>query len=106
MLQLQGLTELGGNNTTGQAKNHEWEQMEFLTDNEDTVTIGQQSQEIPTPATFQTDDLDAFDSDYDEAPSMTNQVDKCNEVDKENKIDGQLRKVIINKNAKVADFEN
>ncbi|GKF68523.1 hypothetical protein Tco_0198202, partial [Tanacetum coccineum] len=27
--------------------------------------------EIPTPAAFQTDDLDAFDSDYDEAPSLS-----------------------------------
>ncbi|GKB99842.1 hypothetical protein Tco_0985979 [Tanacetum coccineum] len=29
------------------------------------------SQEIPTPTTFQTDDLDAFDSDCDEAPSTS-----------------------------------
>ncbi|GJR06996.1 retrovirus-related pol polyprotein from transposon TNT 1-94 [Tanacetum coccineum] len=64
----------------------------------------QDGKEIPTLAAFQTDDLDAFDSDCDEAPSantssaqhdamimivieeMTNQVAKCNEVDKENKI--------------------
>ncbi|GKB96391.1 reverse transcriptase zinc-binding domain-containing protein [Tanacetum coccineum] len=36
-----------------------------------TVTTGQESQEIPTPAIFQTDDLDAFDSDCDEAPSTS-----------------------------------
>ncbi|GJS44097.1 hypothetical protein Tco_0569140, partial [Tanacetum coccineum] len=43
-------------------------------------------------AAFQTDDLDAFDSDFDEAPSanavlidMSNQVAKCNEVDIGNK---------------------
>ncbi|GJZ13288.1 hypothetical protein Tco_0548518 [Tanacetum coccineum] len=163
------------------------EQIAFLADNGDIVTISQQSQEIPTPAAFQTDDLDAFDSDCDEAPSassilmaklcsydlaalsktcktenavvqdtssstqndamimfvieeMSNQVAKCNEVDKEKiiinesitaelerykeqiklfeerkhfdlngrekYIDGQLRKVIVEKNAKVADFEN
>ncbi|GKA64405.1 hypothetical protein Tco_0764011 [Tanacetum coccineum] len=45
--------------------------MAFLADNRDTVTTVQQSQEIPTPATFQTDDLDAFDSDCDEAPSTS-----------------------------------
>ncbi|GKD37949.1 retrovirus-related pol polyprotein from transposon TNT 1-94 [Tanacetum coccineum] len=146
------------------------EHMAFLEDNEDTVTTIQQSQEIPTPAAFQTNDLDAFDFDCDETPSarvvlmvkfslydtsfstqqdamimsmikeMSNQVAKCNEVDKANKavneslttelerykeqiklfeerlkfdlndrekyIDGQLRKVIVDKNAKVADFEN
>ncbi|GJR61431.1 retrovirus-related pol polyprotein from transposon TNT 1-94 [Tanacetum coccineum] len=187
------------------------EQMEFLADNGDTVTISQASQEIPTPVAFQTDDLDAFDSDCDEAPyvsvvlmaklssydlevlsevpthdnyldnheidqnvqdtqyfeqpetenvvvqdtsssaqqeamimcvieEINNQVAKCNEVDKENKIinesltaelerykeqikifkerqkfdlndrekyiNSQLRKVIIDKNAKVTEFEN
>ncbi|GKD43333.1 hypothetical protein Tco_1267978 [Tanacetum coccineum] len=40
-------------------------------DNEDTVTTGQQSQEIPTLAAFQTDDLDAFDFDCDEAPTAS-----------------------------------
>nr|GEV37800.1 hypothetical protein [Tanacetum cinerariifolium] len=39
--------------------------------NEDTVTIGQASQDLVTTATFQTDDLDAFDSDCDEAPSTS-----------------------------------
>ncbi|GKE05051.1 retrovirus-related pol polyprotein from transposon TNT 1-94 [Tanacetum coccineum] len=47
------------------------EQMTFLADNKDTVTTGQQSQEIPTLTTFQTDDLDAFDFDCDEAPSAS-----------------------------------
>nr|GEZ19267.1 hypothetical protein [Tanacetum cinerariifolium]GFA81105.1 hypothetical protein [Tanacetum cinerariifolium] len=47
------------------------EQMVFLAYNGDTVTIGQESQEIPTPAIFQTDDLDAFHSDCDEAPSAS-----------------------------------
>ncbi|GJT73012.1 hypothetical protein Tco_1032298 [Tanacetum coccineum] len=63
-----------------------------------------ESREIPTLAIFQTDDLDAFNSYCDEAPSasaflmaklfaydsdvfseMSNQVVKCNEVDKGNK---------------------
>nr|GEX09393.1 hypothetical protein [Tanacetum cinerariifolium]GEX94386.1 hypothetical protein [Tanacetum cinerariifolium] len=47
------------------------EHMAFLVDNGDTITIGQASQEIPTPAAFQIDDLDAFDFDCDEAPSAS-----------------------------------
>nr|GEW23931.1 hypothetical protein [Tanacetum cinerariifolium]GEW91424.1 hypothetical protein [Tanacetum cinerariifolium] len=47
------------------------EQMAFLADNGDTITTCQQSQEIPTPATFQTDDLDAFNFDCDKAPSAS-----------------------------------
>ncbi|GJV95299.1 retrovirus-related pol polyprotein from transposon TNT 1-94 [Tanacetum coccineum] len=190
------------------------EQMAFLANNRDTVTSSQWSLEISTLAAFQTDDLDAFDFDCDEAPfesavlmaklssydldilseyseqpvfnndtdiditsnsnmisyeqylnetkntvvqdtsssaqqeamvmsvieKMNNQVAECNEVDKENKIIneslaaelerykeqiklfkerkqfdlndrekyiyGQLRKVIVEKNAKGADFEN
>ncbi|GKA78047.1 putative reverse transcriptase domain-containing protein, partial [Tanacetum coccineum] len=46
-------------------------QMAFLADNEDIVTTGQQYREIPTPEAFQTYDLDAFDSDCDEAPSAS-----------------------------------
>ncbi|GKB84610.1 hypothetical protein Tco_0956882 [Tanacetum coccineum] len=38
-------------------------------DNEDIFTPAQASQEILSPAAFQIDDLDAFDSDCDEAPS-------------------------------------
>ncbi|GJT15810.1 hypothetical protein Tco_0874516 [Tanacetum coccineum] len=47
------------------------EQMAFLEDNEDTITTSQESQEIPTPSIFQTDDLDAFDTDCDEALSAS-----------------------------------
>ncbi|GKC51298.1 hypothetical protein Tco_1074043 [Tanacetum coccineum] len=45
------------------------EQLAFLADNGDTITPAQASQKILTPAAFQTDDLDAFDSDCDDAPS-------------------------------------
>ncbi|GJY89200.1 hypothetical protein Tco_0503828 [Tanacetum coccineum] len=45
------------------------EQLAFLEDNVDTVIPAQASQEIPSPAIFQTDDLDAFDSDCDDVPS-------------------------------------
>ncbi|GKA86756.1 hypothetical protein Tco_0808467 [Tanacetum coccineum] len=45
------------------------EQLAFLAENGDTFVPAQASQEIPTPAAFQTDDLDAFDSDCDDAPS-------------------------------------
>ncbi|GKC84919.1 hypothetical protein Tco_1140636, partial [Tanacetum coccineum] len=73
----------GGTNTAGQTKKMllvealelgvalDEEQMAFLADNGDTVTTGQESQEIPTPAIFQTDDLDSFDSNCDEAPSAS-----------------------------------
>nr|GEU99908.1 retrovirus-related Pol polyprotein from transposon TNT 1-94 [Tanacetum cinerariifolium] len=44
-------------------------QLAFLADNGDTITPAQASQEILTPSAFQTDDLDAFNSDYDKAPS-------------------------------------
>ncbi|GJY80845.1 hypothetical protein Tco_0493596 [Tanacetum coccineum] len=47
------------------------EQMEFLADNEDTVTTCQESQELTTIAIFQTDDLDSVNSDCDEAPSAS-----------------------------------
>ncbi|GKC40697.1 retrovirus-related pol polyprotein from transposon TNT 1-94 [Tanacetum coccineum] len=45
------------------------EPLAFLADNGDTVMQAQASQEIPTPVAFQIDDLDAFDSDCDDAPS-------------------------------------
>ncbi|GKE16298.1 integrase, catalytic region, zinc finger, CCHC-type containing protein, partial [Tanacetum coccineum] len=45
------------------------EQMAFLVDNGDTVTLGQAYQELVNTAAFQTNDLDAFDSDCDEVPS-------------------------------------
>ncbi|GJU53377.1 retrovirus-related pol polyprotein from transposon TNT 1-94 [Tanacetum coccineum] len=41
----------------------------FLADNGDIVIPAQASQEIPSLTAFQTDDLDAFDSDCDDAPS-------------------------------------
>ncbi|GJX75471.1 hypothetical protein Tco_0314066 [Tanacetum coccineum] len=44
------------------------EHMAFLSDNGETVTTGQESQEVLTLAIFQTNDLDAVDSDCDEAP--------------------------------------
>nr|GEY96819.1 hypothetical protein [Tanacetum cinerariifolium] len=72
----------GGTSTAGQEKEKamltkalesgmvlDEEKITFLVDNGDAITISQQSQEIPTLASFQTDDLDAFDSDCDEAPS-------------------------------------
>ncbi|GJZ40870.1 retrovirus-related pol polyprotein from transposon TNT 1-94 [Tanacetum coccineum] len=43
-------------------------QLAFLADNEDTVIPAQAYQEIPSPVAFQTDDLDAFDSDCDDVP--------------------------------------
>nr|GEV39310.1 hypothetical protein [Tanacetum cinerariifolium] len=47
------------------------EQMTFLANNRDTVTTCQQSQEILTPTTFQTDYLDALNNECDEAPSAS-----------------------------------
>ncbi|GJV24642.1 hypothetical protein Tco_1377337 [Tanacetum coccineum] len=44
------------------------EQLAFLANNGDTFMLVQASQEIPTLTAFQTDDLDAFDSDCDDAP--------------------------------------
>nr|GEX47141.1 integrase, catalytic region, zinc finger, CCHC-type, peptidase aspartic, catalytic [Tanacetum cinerariifolium] len=44
-------------------------QLAFLVDNADTIIPAQASQEILTPAAFQTDDLDAFDFDCDDVPS-------------------------------------
>ncbi|GKA94286.1 hypothetical protein Tco_0816324 [Tanacetum coccineum] len=42
--------------------------MAFLADNGDTIIPAQAYQEIPTSVAFQTDDLDAFDFDCDDAP--------------------------------------
>nr|GEY21977.1 hypothetical protein [Tanacetum cinerariifolium] len=47
------------------------EHMASIADNGDTFTSSQQSQEIPTPVIFQIDDLDAFDSKCNEAPSAS-----------------------------------
>ncbi|GJV01579.1 hypothetical protein Tco_1335148 [Tanacetum coccineum] len=128
------------------------EQMAFLADNEDTVTLGQASQELVNTAAFQTNDLDAFDSDCDEAPSAnvvlmaklsaydsevlsevpTHDIYLDNHVndqivelerykeqiklfeqrqnydlnDREKYLDSQLRKVLVDRKAKVADFQN
>ncbi|GJX10628.1 hypothetical protein Tco_0200487 [Tanacetum coccineum] len=77
------------------------EQLAFLADNEDTIVPAQASQEIPTPTAFQTDDLDAFDSDCDDVPSakavlMAN-LSSCDSYG--------LLEVIVDRNAKVTDFE-
>ncbi|GJZ26119.1 hypothetical protein Tco_0570372 [Tanacetum coccineum] len=45
------------------------EQLAFLVDNGDTIVPAQASKEILTPSSFQTDDLDAFDSDCDDVSS-------------------------------------
>ncbi|GJX11142.1 retrovirus-related pol polyprotein from transposon TNT 1-94 [Tanacetum coccineum] len=103
------------------------EQMAFLEDNEDTVTTGQASQELVTIVAFQTDDLDAFDSDCDEAPSanavlmakLSVELERYKEQiklfeqrqnydlnDREKYLDSQLRKVLVDRKAKVADFQN
>ncbi|GKD61674.1 40S ribosomal protein S14-3 [Tanacetum coccineum] len=103
------------------------EQMEFLADNKDTVTIGQESQEILTLAIFQTDDLDAYNViSYEQylqetqnkvvqdtnssaqqdamimsvIEEMSNQVGKCNEVNKGNKTVNESLTV------KLKDFQN
>nr|GEZ11359.1 hypothetical protein [Tanacetum cinerariifolium] len=68
MLHAQGLTEM--ENLTQQVSMDK-EQMAFLGDNRDIITISQVSQEILTLAAFQTNNLDAFDSDCDEAPSTS-----------------------------------
>nr|GEW84137.1 hypothetical protein [Tanacetum cinerariifolium] len=44
------------------------EQLAFLTDNGEIFATGPETQYLITTAIFQTDDLDAFNSDYDEAP--------------------------------------
>ncbi|GJY99277.1 hypothetical protein Tco_0516707 [Tanacetum coccineum] len=78
-----GFNRNAGNNTTCQAKKMllvealesgvmlDEEHMAFLADNRDTVTTGQASLELDTTAAFQANDLDAFDSDCDEAPSAS-----------------------------------
>ncbi|GJR42471.1 hypothetical protein Tco_1310574 [Tanacetum coccineum] len=50
------------------------EQLAFLADNGDTIVPAQAYQEIPTPAAFQTDDLDAFDFDCDDIHSLKLQL--------------------------------
>ncbi|GJX31184.1 hypothetical protein Tco_0241039 [Tanacetum coccineum] len=50
-------------------------QLDFLADNEDTFTLVQVTQEIPSPTAFQTEYLDAFNSNCDECP-----VDTCHQI--------------------------
>ncbi|GJY68373.1 retrovirus-related pol polyprotein from transposon TNT 1-94 [Tanacetum coccineum] len=47
------------------------EQLAFFTDTRHRVDSGADTHTLPTTAIFQTDDLDAFDSDCDEAPSAS-----------------------------------
>ncbi|GKD06120.1 hypothetical protein Tco_1181094 [Tanacetum coccineum] len=47
------------------------EHMAFLVDNRERIATGQDTQELTTTAIFETNDLDAFDSDCDEAPSAS-----------------------------------
>ncbi|GKD34258.1 hypothetical protein Tco_1249767 [Tanacetum coccineum] len=111
MLPVKGINRNPGVNTMGQARVVkcynclEEEQLAFLADNGDTFTPAQASQEILSPTAFQADNLDAFDSDCDDAPStkailmanlssydsdvfseMSSQVAKCNKVQHENRI--------------------
>nr|GEV02212.1 hypothetical protein [Tanacetum cinerariifolium] len=65
------------------------EQLAFLLDNGDTIILAQASQEIPTPTAFQTDDLDAFDSDCDDIPLRITQTSSSNK--KTNKVEDQPR---------------
>ncbi|GKC06321.1 reverse transcriptase domain-containing protein, partial [Tanacetum coccineum] len=80
------------------------EQLAFLADNADTFIPTQASQEILIPTTFQTDDLDTFDSDCDDVPSAK-VVLMANLSSYDLDVLSELRKVIVDKNAKVADFE-
>ncbi|GKD30555.1 hypothetical protein Tco_1241333, partial [Tanacetum coccineum] len=65
-------------------------------DNGDTVTPVQSSQEISSPTAFQTDALDAFDSDCDDAPS-TKEVFMTNLSSYDSDV---LSEVIVDRNAK------
>ncbi|GKC57834.1 hypothetical protein Tco_1085432, partial [Tanacetum coccineum] len=47
------------------------EHMAFLADDGERIATGHDTQELNTTAIFQTDDLDAFDTDCDEAPSAS-----------------------------------
>ncbi|GKG61165.1 hypothetical protein Tco_0616981, partial [Tanacetum coccineum] len=47
------------------------EQLSFLADARERVDLGPDAQVLTTNTIFQTDDLDAFDSDCDEAPSAS-----------------------------------
>ncbi|GKB27949.1 retrovirus-related pol polyprotein from transposon TNT 1-94 [Tanacetum coccineum] len=104
------------------------EHMEFLAVNRDTVTTvttSQVSQELTTTTIFQTDDLDAFDSDCDKAlfasavfmakifvndsdvlSEMSNQVATCNEMEKVNKtVNESLTAELERYKEKIKNFE-
>ncbi|GKC59664.1 hypothetical protein Tco_1087262 [Tanacetum coccineum] len=70
--QTQGYANNGArNNATNQGakKNRAAGQARVVKYNGDTLTLVQASQKIPSLAAFQMDDLDAFDSNCDDAPS-------------------------------------
>ncbi|GKC16541.1 hypothetical protein Tco_1013323 [Tanacetum coccineum] len=79
-----------------------WDRVKLLIqDNGDTIILVQVSQEILTPAAFQTADLDAFDSDCDDAPTgKAVLMDNLSSYDSD-----VLLEVIVDKNAKVTDFD-
>ncbi|GKB73483.1 integrase, catalytic region, zinc finger, CCHC-type containing protein [Tanacetum coccineum] len=65
----QGVYRNARANTPGQARVDKCYNYQEEAYNGDTITPVQASQEIPSPAAFQMNDLDAFDSDCDDAPS-------------------------------------
>ncbi|GKE35909.1 hypothetical protein Tco_1455231 [Tanacetum coccineum] len=80
----------------------------LLEDNRDTIIPTQASQEIPTLATFQSNDIDVFDSDCDYVPSA--KETQCSEqpsVDNDSEVDITSDSNIISyeQNEKVADFK-
>nr|GEZ45360.1 hypothetical protein [Tanacetum cinerariifolium] len=76
------------------------EQIAFLVDNKDTITTGQTSQELATITAFQTHDLDAFDSNYDEEPSASVVlIAKLYAYDSD-VFQSPMREVIVDRNAK------
>ncbi|GJZ00249.1 retrovirus-related pol polyprotein from transposon TNT 1-94, partial [Tanacetum coccineum] len=76
-------------------------QLAFLADNGVTIVPAQASQEMPTPIAFQTEDLDAFDFNCDDVPSAK-AVLMANLSSYDSNV---LSEVIVDRNAKVADFE-
>ncbi|GJU42201.1 hypothetical protein Tco_1195158 [Tanacetum coccineum] len=94
--QTQGYANNGARNTATNP-----EQLIFLADNRDTIIPAQAFQEILTPAALQTDDLDAFDYDCDDVPSA-----KAVLTENLSSYDSDvLSEDIVDRNAKVADFE-
>ncbi|GJT28024.1 hypothetical protein Tco_0908299 [Tanacetum coccineum] len=60
-----------GNGARGEGVILDEEQMAFLADDGERIATGQDTQALTTITIFQTADLDAFDSDCDEAPSTS-----------------------------------